>query len=221
MKKIMVVLLAIAATMNVMALTVTSRAKITMTCPGQTAIAYVAEIAEYAEGVDPSSTLLYDDGAQISIYTIYGGSNYEKFYAKTIANDYLGFKTMAGVTDYTLTFTQVAGTMTIYDQVADQLVNVTEGGTYNFTAAAGSTIDDRFIINYVPSAPTICHRYGKLQVFGCNGMTVKVLNMDGSATSIADTNVTTNLEVDIDLAGLAAGQYKVEWNSKTLIIDVK
>ena len=221
MKKTLVIMLALAATMNVMALTVTSRAKITMTCPGQTAIAYVAEVAEYAEGVDPSSTLLYDDGAQISIYTTYSGSNYEKFYAKTIANDYLGFKTMAGVTDYTLTFNQVAGTMTIYDQVADQLINVTEGGTYNFTATANTRVEDRFIINYVPSAPKICHRYGALQVYGSKDMIVKVLNMDGTATSIADTNITTNSEVEIPLTGLAAGQYKVEWNSKTLIIDVK
>ena len=221
MKKIMVVLLTLAATMNVLAVTVTSRAKITMTCPSQTAITYVAEVAEYAEGVDPISTLLYDEGSQISIYSIYGGNKYERIYAKTISNYYLGIKTMAGVTDYTLTFTMVTGTMSIYDQVADQLVNVTEGGTYNFTAAAGSTIDDRFIINYVPSAPKICHRYGALQVYGSKDMTVKVLNMDGSATSIADTNITTNSQVEISLAGLAAGQYKVEWNSQTLIIDVK
>ena len=217
----MVVLLALAATMNVMALTITGKAKITMTCPGQTATAYVAEVTEYAEGIDPSSVLLYDEGAQISVYPIYNSNNYEKLFAKSISNYYMGFKTMTGVTDYTLTFTQVAGTMSIYDQVADQLVNVTEGGTYNFTATANTRVEDRFIINYVPSAPKICHRYGALQVYGSKDMTVKVLNMDGTATSIADTNITTNLEVEIDLAGLATGQYKVEWNSQTLIIDVK
>jgi hypothetical protein len=51
-------------------------------------------------------------------------------------------------------------------------------------------------------------------------MTVKVLNMDGSATSIADVVISSYYQ-EIDLAGLAAGQYKVEWNSQTLIIDVK
>ena len=52
---------------------------------------------------------------------------------------------------------------------------------------------------------------------------VVVKNMDDSATSIGTVAITANYQ-EIDLAGLAAGQYKVEYNdgtAHTVIIDVQ
>ena len=128
-------------------------------------------------------------------------------------------------TSVSFSFSDLVGTLYLVDATDGSRTPIVAGTPYNFTVAAGevgTAINDRFSISKLASIATeICHRYGKLQVTGSYGMTVKVLNMDGSATSIADTNITSDATVEIDLAGLAAGQYKVEWNSQTLIIDVK
>ncbi len=207
-----------------MGVTVTRRAVVKLSCTGQNKTAVTAEVAEYAAGVDPSSVLLYDEGALINVYPIYGGNNYEKFYAQSIADLALGIKTMTGITDYTFTFSQVLGDVKMYDNVADSVINLATTTTYNFTAAANSTIDNRFTLYYnipVPAVPGICHRYGKLQVSGSNGQNVVVKNMDDSATSIGTVAITADYQ-EIAVEGvLTPGQYKVEWNSQTLIIDVK
>lgn len=72
--------------------------------------------------------------------------------------------------------------------------------------------------NKLSENQSICHRYGKLQVTGSNGMTVKVLNLDGSATSIADTEIYSDYMVEIDLSGLAMGYYMVELNGSIMYI---
>ena len=157
----------------------------------------------------------------INLYAVSAGKNLSMIATNDLTNTPLTFQSNTTETAYTMTFSTVSGTIKLFDAVTGTETVLANSGTYNFTCAANSTIADRFFINYVPATPEICHRYGKLQVTGSKDMTVKVLNMDGSATSIADTNITTNSQVEIPLAGLAAGQYKVEWNSQTLIIDVK
>lgn len=161
---------------------------------------------------------------------VYANATYYYDYRDTeakLANTVLAVNPAVGSTTYTLTFklgNTNTETFTFFD--AEEMttpITVTNGYSYTVTLGTATTsrtwINDRFYINYIPN-PAICHRYGKLQITDCKGMTVKVLNMDGSATSIADTNI-TSLYQEIDLAGLAAGQYKVEWNSQTLIIDVQ
>lgn len=157
------------------------------------------------------------------IYALDGETHYTTWCSDQLDNRKVGFKSCNDLS-YTLTFSNFAGeNIRLYDLVADvETVINASTPAYVFTidgADVNKNINDRFILNYIPN-PAICHRYGKLQITDCKGMTVKVLNMDGSATSIADTNI-TSLYQEIDLAGLAAGQYKVEWNSQTLIIDVK
>ena len=184
---------------------------------------YILEGDTYSDAFDDGKDAIkiMNDGANaINLYAVLGGNNLQMCYTNDISNLPLTFAS-GSATDYTMTFSNITGTVKLYDAVTGTETVLANSGTYNFNCAANTTIADRFFINYVPSAPKICHRYGALQVYGSKDMTVKVLNMDGTATSIADTNITTNSEVEIPLAGLAAGQYKVEWNSQTLIIDVK
>ena len=220
MKKIIVSLLILAATFNVMA-TETARVKIKVKSSDNKActITIVQDDAA-TTGAATGSSEMNMTGREVAFYAMNGGYKYEIYLTQELGELPFGLKTNAS-TSYTLSVPAASGeTLSLYDAVDGSIYPLTAGASYPITAAANSTIEDRFHL-FVAASPSICHRYGKLQVFGSNGMTVKVLNMDGTATSIADTNITSNLEVDIDLAGLAAGQYKVEWNSQTLIIDVK
>jgi hypothetical protein len=174
----------------------------------------------YESGAD--AIKLMNDGSaySINLYAEVGGQNLAIVATNDLSGTALTFKSNTTETSYTMTFSSVMGTVKLYDAVTGTETVMANSGTYNFTCPANQTIAGRFVINYTPSAPAICHRYGKLQVSDSNSMTVKVLNMDGSATSIADVVISSYYQ-EIDLSGLAAGQYKVEWNSQTLIIDVQ
>lgn len=221
MKKIMFTLLVLAASMNVLATTtLTASAVITMSSTTSSADLTLAQVAELNDGVNAGYCAeIYGLASHVeAIYAIYGGKNYESFGTKTYSEMPVGIKTCDDV-NYTLTFSNVTGTITLFDAVENQLITLTNAGTYNFTAAANSTIADRFIINHtVVLTPEICHHNGALQIQGWAG-TVKVLNMDGTATSIADFTADASAQ-EISLTGLAAGQYKVEWNAQTLVIRV-
>ena len=225
MKKIIVALLAIAASLNVMAVTITAKTQITLkaTTSNKTDVLYLIQASDLSEGYNSGycSEVFEMASKEVAFYAYYNSTAYGTFGTKTLGNMAFGLKTNAD-TDYTLTFTQVSGaeTLQMKDNVTGTLFNITEGYVYNFTANANENITTRFQLFVAPSTPEICHRYGKLQVSGSIGQNVVVKNMDDSATSIGTVAITADYQ-EIDLAGLAAGQYKVEWNSQTLIIDVK
>ena len=173
----------------------------------------------YESGSDAYKLMNDANDYSINLYAVVGGDNLSIVATNDLSGTALTFESNKTETDYTMTFKNVSGTVKLFDAVTGTTTILANDGTYPFTCAANSKIEGRFVINYIP-VTEICHRYGKLQVNGSVGMTVKVLNMDGSATSIADRVIASYSE-EIDLAGLAAGQYKVEWNSQTLIIDVK
>ena len=204
---------------------VSSVAKITVSSVGGgNDVLYLVEGSEYSSayesGFDAEKIMNSGQTYSINLYAVSGGMNLSMLFTNDLSGTPLTFQSNETETAYTMTFSNVSGTVKLYDAVTGTETVLANSGTYNFTCAANSTIAGRFVINYTPSAPAICHRYGKLQVSDSNSMTVKVLNMDGSATSIADVVIGSYYQ-EIDLAGLAAGQYKVEWNSQTLIIDVQ
>lgn len=206
--------------MNVMAITYNAKAKITLTSSNSYTCDVTIAQSDDVSGFTGSEMNM--DGRVVAFYAMNGGVNYQTLRGNDLAALPFGLKTNAD-TDYTLTISNVSGTetLTMKDEVTGTVFDLTEGYVYNFTADANqAAITNRFHLYVAPTTPEICHRYGKLQVSGSMGQTVKVLNMDGSATSIADTNITAAYQ-EISLAGLAAGQYKVEWNSQTLIIDVQ
>ena len=204
---------------------VTSKAKITISSVGGGSDdLYLVEGTDYTAGYDFGSDAekIMNSGQtfNINLYAVSGGTNYSMFCTNDMKELPLTFQSNQTETNYTMTFSYVEGTVVLYDQADNSYHTLANNETYNFTCAANSTIANRFIINHAPLAAGICHRYGKLQVSGSNGQSVAVKNMDDSATSIGTVAITADYQ-EIDLAGLAAGQYKVEWNSQTLIIDVK
>ncbi len=222
MKKLLVSLLVIAATMNVFAITYTAKAKVVMKSDdGQSSTLYLIQSDDLTDGVNASYCGPIDlDGREIAIYAVFEGVNYESFGSKDISGLTYAFKTNDSES-YTFTVSKVEGTETIvWADAAGGTYSLTEGATWNMTKAqlaAGLTTSTASVV----VTPEICHRYGKLEVRGSNGMTVQVLNLDGTATSVADTDITTDAEVDIDLDELTPGQqYLVKWNGKELIIQM-
>lgn len=206
----------------------TAKAKISVTSTGGGSdVLYLLEGTTYSPayegGADVEKIMNTGQTYSINLYAVSGGTNYSMLCTNDLSSTDLTFKSNQTETNYTMTFSNVAGTMKLYDAVTGTETVLANSGTYNFTCAANSTIADRFFINYVPAAPQICHRYGKLQVTGMKDTNVVVKNMDDSATSIGTVAITANYQ-EIDLAGLAAGQYKVEYNdgtARTVIIDVQ
>lgn len=184
-----------------------------------------ARNSTYESGYDAESMMSLSNPYSVLIYADVESHSCERVETNNLDGLAIGFTTNMVDADYSLQFTNFSGReLKLYDAVVDSVITI-NGSTpaYNFTATAGQVaVTNRFSIGEpAPAVPSICHRYGKLLVYGSKGMVVKVLNMDGTPTAIADTNITKNIEVEIPLTGLAAGQYKVEWNSKNLIIDVQ
>lgn len=219
MKKVMCVLLAVAATINMMAVNITAKGKITLVSNGnKTSALTVLQASDLNTGYNNGycGEINMED-RQVAIYLIYNAKNYDSFGTQSLADMPLGIVTNAD-TQYKFQFANVQGTMTIYDAVEDVTVTLVSGDEYSFTAAANSTINDRFILNRTaPAVPGICHYGDVLQVTGSNGMVVKVHNMDDT-DAMADVTITSD-DQDIDISALTADtQYKVVWNSQTLII---
>lgn len=185
----------------------------------------IRECADFSNAFDNGFDVTNVNTTGVNVYAVLPeGKRWSQWGTNDVEGAVIGFTPEA--TSVSFNFTTVEGPqLYLVDANDGSRTPIVAGTPYNFTVAAGEVgtqINNRFSISKLASiGAEICHRYGKLQVSGSYGMTVKVLNMDGSATSIADTNITTDATVEIDLAGLAAGQYKVEWNSQTLIIDVQ
>lgn len=208
-----------------MALTVSAAnvAKITVTSTGGGSdVLFLVEdtpfTPAYESGADIEKMMNSGQAYSINLYAVSAGKNLSMVATNNLADLALTFKSNANETQYTMTFSEVQGTVKLYDAVTAQEITLANNGSYVFDCTAGATIADRFIINRTaPAAPGICHYGDVLQVTGSNGMTVQINNMDDTQ-AIAPVAITSDSQ-DIDISGLTTGnQYKVVWNSQTLII---
>lgn len=179
----------------------------------------------YENGIDAEKMMSFANNYSVLIYGIVETYNCSTIGALNLDGMYLGLTTNMVDDDYTLIFSDIATgsrEVKLYDAVADSVI-VINGSTpaYAFSATAGRVaVTDRFRFGDAPViAYEICHRYGKLQVSGYKGGTVVV--KDNTDTPVISVVVPTRTQYSIDLSALAAGQYKVEANGQTLIIDVQ
>lgn len=145
-------LMGVAAAINVMAVDYTAKANLLLQATsGEDCEMYLRQSDSYGtlEGYD-----MFMDNRQVALYAINGENKLQMAKAADLTNLALGLKTDASTT-YTITVSGAEGDLILYD-LADMtniklypLVN----GQIEFTAPANSTIEDRFVINYVP-APT-------------------------------------------------------------------
>lgn len=144
MKKLFIALLAMAATMNAMAIDYTAKAKLLLTSnSGETCEMTIAQTddpdaAYYCTQINMKNRL-------VAIYAIANSKNYQIYANADVEGLPLGFLTNAD-TEYTISFSDVIGKLYLVDAVEDKFIEITEGGSYAFTAEANQTIADRFSI---------------------------------------------------------------------------
>jgi hypothetical protein len=223
MKNIFLGLL-LAATMNVMAVE-TARVELEITGGGKGCKLTLVQDDEATAGASTGSAEINFTNRPVALFAINGGYYYQIYKTNDLEGLSLGLTTNAA-TEYTFKVLNATGnTITLKDVVEDWEMALEKNATKTITTTANRSntnpITERFLLTTVapaPVAPEICHRYGKLEIRGSKGMTVQVLNLNGTPTSVADVTLATDNET-IDLAGLEeGGKYLVKWNGKDLVI---
>lgn len=155
MKKIMISLLMVAATLNAMAITYSGKVKVRLTSSdNQYCEAVVATSDALNDGLNNSYYAPFnDENKEVHLYVEFGGTRYAHFgsSAATMQNMPLVMKANSA-TSYTFTFSAMVGTIEIYDKEAG--ANIDKSQPYIFTIEddqKNTIIADRFIINYVPA----------------------------------------------------------------------
>lgn len=210
MKKIMVLLLFVAVAINAMAIDFTAKAKVTLTA--LSGFSCNLMLSEYPEAGALSGSEINMEGRKVALYALNGATKLQIVQATTITNLPLGLLTDAS-TDYTLSVSEVEGseTMKIYDKETGLYYDLTEGASYNFTATANTTNEDRFVLNYAAPTPAefeICFRDNQLQITA-NPYAENVVVKDANDTKVVDVAPVTPYQA-IDLSAQAAGRYTVE-----------
>ena len=151
MKKLFISLLALAATVNVMALNVENQAKITITGGTATHSLYLINASDLAEGYNNGYCgEIYDlDGHAVAIYAIFNEKNYETFGSKNLMEQPIQFAIKTNGSDtYTLKVEKVKGEpMKI--AFGSKVITLAEG-TYTLTAAEAAEVGEFY---EEPAAP--------------------------------------------------------------------
>ena len=208
MKKIVLMLLGVAATVNVMAVDYTAKAKVTLEAEsGYKCELMLSESAEY--GALTGSVMNMTD-RKVALYALNGTTKLQIAKAADLSEVKLGFMGDAS-TSYTLTVSAVAGSETLYIwDGSDASYALTEGAVYNFTAAANASDEARFVLKKapLPTVQGICFNYNTLTLTKYNGATVEVYPY-GTTTAAVTANVPSDIPFDVDLNTQASGKYKV------------
>jgi len=221
-------LLGVAATINVMAVDYTAKAIVTLSSTsGYSCELTLRQSAEYG-ALDGSE--MYMTGRKIALYAIKGTTPLQIAKAADLSEVKIGLMTDAS-TDYTITVSSVEGAETLYlYDGADKAYALTAGATYNFTATANETDEARFVIKKtpLPAGPEFCFANEELKVNGFAGKKLAIWNADKTTAivpefTLGDTYVkdfsgeAANSKFIIVFDGLPAGAPV----QKEYVIDVK
>ena len=147
MKKIILSLLVVAASMNVFAaIDYTAKAKIKVTSSTEVFDQVtVASSEAFSTTANKYCAVKQMENLEVAIYAVLNNTKYGTLALKDLEGAALALKTDEG-TNYTINFSGVIGTLYLIDAVANKNILITEGGSYAFTAEANQTIADRFSI---------------------------------------------------------------------------
>ena len=168
MKKIIVCLCAVVCSLSVMA---TETAFVRVKLVGSDPVYSVstlrlteddARTPAVESGYDVSCNMTQSNDNTTLIYGMIGGSEYSSVATNSLTGLYIGFKTNNVDDNYTLKFEAFSGNaFTIYDRWNGKTITV-NGTTpdYGFTVEASQVgqqaINNRFVINYVPTPLKVC-----------------------------------------------------------------
>jgi hypothetical protein len=217
MKKIMISLLMVAATVNAMAITYTGKAKLTLTSSdNQSCSMTIAESEDLAAGLNPGYYAeLNEEGKEVLMYVDFGGKKYQHFAsnAATMADLQLGIKTNAA-TSYTLTASNVSGSAPLKIRIAGVEYSISAGMSEVINLPASSVLpaagdEADYKVQPAPLAKGICFNYEKLELVKYNGAKVEVFAKDAVAPAVTE-NVPSDAKYVIDLSAQAKGRYSVK-----------
>ena len=216
MKKIVMMLLGIAATINVMAVTYTAKAIVTLTSTSGFSCQLTLRQSNNYAALDGSELSMI--GRKIALYAVNGTTPLQIAKAADLSDVKLGLMTDAS-TKYTITVSSVEGTETLYIWDKDTAAYaLTEGAVYHFTAAANATDDARFVIKKtpLPTAPEFCFRNNELTVNGHAGESLVIASKEGlEIENVASLPATYSKNLSA-----YNGRYIVTLNSVAYQIDV-
>ena len=205
MKKVFASLLMIAATVSAFAIDYTAKATLTLkNNNGDECKVTIAQVEDAATAKTLCAQMNMDY-RDIAFYVL-DTKKYE-IYASTNLGD-LAFGLMVNNdNNYTLTATNVVGTLYLYDEVAKKNFTLKDNAVYSFTATANA--DDRFHLTATAPVPGICHQNGRLEFTAYTGASVQVVGYeDNTVVAVPATDITLDYQ-EIDLAKVADGQYLV------------
>ena len=203
MKKIMFMLLGVAAALNAMAVDYTAKAKLTLTAEsGYTCNLMLSQADEF--GALNGSEMNMED-RKVALYALNGATKLQIAKASDLEGVNVGVILTDADTKYTITVSSVEGTETLYLNDGTQEYALTNGASYDFSA---TTLAFTLSHKATPATPAICHQNGHLEITAYQGASVKVLAYADESEVIAATDITEAYK-EIDLKDLAAGQYIV------------
>ncbi len=221
MKKIMISLLMVAASLNAMAVTYTGKAKLTLTSSdNKSCTMTIAQSEELSAGLNNGYYAeLNTEGKEVQLFVSFGGVNYQQFAsnAATMKDLQLGIVTNAS-TEYTLTATGVVGSLKI--MIGGKQYDIVNGMNVALTLPANSNLpatgdEAKYLVQpSAPAAPSICFNYNVLEISGHAGesLVIKKGNSEIENVSSLPENYSK------DLSG-ESGRLVVNLNGKEYQID--
>ena len=192
-------LLGVAATINVMAVDYTAKAKITLEAESGYQCELTLRQADEYGALDGAE--MYMEGRKVALYALNGSTKLQIAKAADLSELKLGFMGDAS-TSYTLTVSAVEGAETLYIwDGSDASFALTEGAVYNFTAAGSAADEARFVVKKaaLPSGPEFCFNYNVLKVNGYEGKALIVKSEGGDEkANIASLPATYSLDLSAE-----------------------
>ena len=153
MKKLLFMLMGVAAAINVMATDATATLLLEAIPSGESCEIDLLQSNAYGalDGFD-----MYMPGRKVALYPIAGERQLQIAQAADFTNVQLGLKTDASTT-YRITVSGVSGeAFILHDLSNNEDYSLVDNAVIEFTADVNATIEDRFVINYEPAPQPTC-----------------------------------------------------------------
>ena len=207
---------AIATSLNIMALTPTATAVITMTGNVSGNFDRVTLVESTTDGFTAGYENGYDvfqpDANVPGIYAVSEAGRFSTSMTNNLDNNPIGF--IAG-TDaaYTLTFSGVSGrTLKIYDKETHTETVLANDGNYPFAATPGARIDNRFVINFTSDNLDVCFKDNKLEINNNPNTAEDIVIKDAAGNPISGSPfVGTSTLIPLTSIGAKGDRFTVEF----------
>lgn len=163
--------------------------------------------ADYESGSDIEKVMNSGQAYNINLFAVSAGKNLSMVATNSLADLAISFQSNTTETHYTMTFSDVQGTVTLYDAVTKKTVTLANNDTYEFDCDANTTIADRFVINCTtcaPATPGICHQNGRLEFTAYKDASVEIVDYDDNTDVRLNAQAITADYQTIDLTNVDA-----------------